>query len=77
MSYADTIIELATDRGEIALSAFKIKYLRALSPTETEITYTTGAADNEPGWTVKAIVKAPFRQIHTEWMRGLRAWDGA
>lgn len=75
MSYADTIIAVETDRGALALSAFKIKSLRAVGPQETEITYTTGG-DAESGWTNKAIVKQPFAALKETWMRGLRAWDG-
>lgn len=74
MSYADTIIELDTDRGALALSAYKVKSLRAVSPQETEITYTTGG-DAENGWTSKAIVKQPFKALKDTWMRAIRSWD--
>lgn len=75
MSYADTIIDLDTDRGAIALSAYKVRSLRAVGERETEITYTVGG-DGETGWTTKAIVKQPFAELKAAWMRGLRAWDG-
>ena len=74
MSYADTIISLETDRGALALSAYKVKSLRAIGPKETEITYITGG-DAEQGWTCKAIVKEPFATIKETWMRAMRAWD--
>jgi hypothetical protein len=75
VAYADTIIKLETDRGSLALSAYKVKSLRQVGPQETEITYTVGG-DNETGWTSKAIVKQPFATIKETWMRSLRAWDG-
>jgi hypothetical protein len=76
MSYADTIITLETDRGHLALSAYKVKSLRQIGPQETEITYTVGG-DNETGWTSKAIVKQPFAAIKEKWMTAMRAWDAA
>lgn len=74
MSYADTIITLDTDRGALALSAYKVKTLRQLDDGTTEITYAAG--DTDTAWATRAIVRRPFGDLYDTWMRALRAWDG-
>jgi hypothetical protein len=74
VSYADTIVQLATDRGKLALSAYKIKSVREAGK-ETEITYVTG--DSDTAWPQRAKVFQPFQEVYDMWIRALRAWDGA
>ena len=74
MAYADTILTLDTDRGALALSAYKVKTLRQLDDDTTEITYAAGDADT--AWASRAIVRRSFTDLYDTWMRALRAWDG-
>lgn len=73
MAYADTIVRLETDRGALALSAYKIKSVRQIGE-QAEITYVTGDSDN--AWPARATVRLPFGEVYDLWVRALRAWDG-
>lgn len=74
MSYADTIITLDTDRGALALSAYKVKTLRQVDEHYTEITYAAG--DSELSGEKVAIARGAFADLKETWMRALRSWDG-
>lgn len=74
MSYADTVLKLETDRGLLALSAYKVKSLRQIGQ-QTEITYITG--DSDSAWPARATVLRTFEDVYAEWIQALRAWDGA
>lgn len=73
MAYVDTIISLDTDRGKLALSAYKVKSVRQVGE-QAEITYVTG--DNDTAWPARATVRLPFQEVYDTWIRALRAWDG-
>ena len=74
MSYADTIMTVETERGALALSAFKIKALQQVDATSTQITYASGDSDLAPEKV--AVVRQSFEELRAEWMRALCAWDG-
>jgi len=73
VSYADTIVRLKTERGEIAISAFKIKRVEQAG-ADVEISYTL--SDNPAELPRRVTVRQPLDNVYDAWMRGLRAWDG-
>lgn len=74
MSYAESIIELKTRTGMIAISAFKIRRLRSNADGSTEVTYTLSEADT--GGMITVIAKQNYEALIDAWKRGCQAWEG-